>query len=242
MSRISVCMPTRNGENFLAEQLRTILPQMATDDELVVSDDSSTDNTLDIVREFRDPRIRILAEQQFFSPIYNMEHALRAARNPILAPADQDDIWLPEKLPLIRQWMQGKTDRPFLLMADGTIVDARGEPSGETLYQRFSARKGVWKNIYNNCYTGCSMAFTRPLLELALPFPKGIPMYDSWLGLLAELAGEVEFRPETIVCHRRHGGNASFHRNRPVQQVAWRAALIYYLASRLLKRRGRSKR
>lgn len=242
MTQISVCMPTRNGERFLAEQLQSILPQLAENDELIVSDDSSTDATLNIVRGCGDPRIRILPDNRFFSPIYNMENALRAARNPVLVPSDQDDFWLPEKLPLIRKRMEGKTDRPFLLMADGDIVDARGEPIGETLYQRFSARKGVWKNLYNNCYTGCSMSFTRPLLELALPFPPGIPMYDSWLGILAELAGEVEFRTEKIVCHRRHGGNASFHRNRPLQQLGWRTALIFHLVNRLLKRRGRGRR
>ena len=234
--RISVCMPTRNGEKFLAEQLQSILPQLEAGDELVISDDSSSDRTLDFAREFRDSRIRILADQRFFSPIYNMENALRAARHPVLVPVDQDDIWMPEKLSLIRHRMDGRSDRPFLLKADGLIVDARGEPSGETLYQRFSARKGFWKYIYNNCYTGCSMAISRPLLELAVPFPKGIPMYDSWLGLLAELAGEVEFSPEKIVCHRRHGGNASYHRNRPIQQIGWRMALVFHLAHRLLER------
>ena len=77
---ISVCMATHNGARFLPRQLETILEQLEDGDELVVSDDASTDATLDIVRACADPRIRLFGGNRFHSPVRNFEHALRQGR------------------------------------------------------------------------------------------------------------------------------------------------------------------
>jgi glycosyltransferase involved in cell wall biosynthesis len=66
---ISVCMATYNGEKYIRSQLDSILHQLAPDDELVVSDDSSTDGTVGIIRDFTDQRIRLLENNTFYSPI-----------------------------------------------------------------------------------------------------------------------------------------------------------------------------
>jgi glycosyltransferase involved in cell wall biosynthesis len=237
---LSVCMATYNGEKYLRAQLESILPQLESGDELVISDDSSTDKTLGIIRSYNDDRIRLLTGNRFFSPIYNFENALKHAGGKIIALADQDDIWLPDKLALIRRQLDGKTDRPALVMLDGYMIDAEGRRTGQTIFGRKPPKHGVLANLYDNCFTGCTLAFTRPLLELALPFPPGIPMHDSWLGILALLRGEVEFVRQPTMEYRRHGDNLSRWQRNPLVQIRWRLCLAYHLYRRhhLVKRRG----
>ena len=81
---ISVCMATRNGEEYLQDQLDSILQQLGHDDELVISDDSSNDGTVDLVKSFADPRIRLLPDNTFYNPIYNFENAIKHAEGDIL--------------------------------------------------------------------------------------------------------------------------------------------------------------
>jgi glycosyltransferase involved in cell wall biosynthesis len=226
---ISVCMTTYNGERYLREQLDSILSQLGNDTELIISDDSSTDNTLDIIRSFEDSRITLLEGNNFRSPIYNIENALKHAHGDILVLADQDDIWLPGKLELIRGQLTDKTDQPALVMANGHVIDAEGRRTGKTMFQRKRPKKSLAMNIFDNTFTGCALAFTRPLLELALPFPQGIPMHDFWLGCLALVRGEVAFVPDITMEYRRHGANQSYLRLNPLQQIRWRVCIALNL-------------
>lgn len=230
-------MATRNGELYLESQLMSIVAQLRPGDELVVSDDSSTDRTVEILKCFEGPQVRLFLGNRFFDPIGNFEHCLRQAHHNILVLADQDDVWLENRLPLVRQHMAGRTAWVCAMMTDADFIDAAGQPTGKTLFRHFRASKGVLRNLLWNCYTGCAMAISRPLLELALPFPPGIPMHDAWLGLLSEAAGSVELVPEKTFLFRRHQHNASGWRWQPVQQFYWRWTLMWHLWKRI-KRRG----
>ena len=90
---ISVCIATYNGSKYIKEQIDSILPQLDECDEIIVSDDSSTDNTLSILKSYHDRRIIIFTNQKFNSPIYNFENALKHAKGDIIFLSDQDDIW-----------------------------------------------------------------------------------------------------------------------------------------------------
>jgi glycosyltransferase involved in cell wall biosynthesis len=202
-------MATCNGGRYLRAQLESILPQLAPEDEVVVSDDSSTDETLAILADYVDARLRVLPGNTWYNPVQNFENALRHARGEILVLSDQDDYWLPGKLDLVRQHLAARVDQVALVMMDGELVDAAGKDLGTSIFKRNRVGTGILKNIYDNTYTGCCLAFSRPLLEIALPFPKRIPMHDMWLGLLAEIFGQVELIPVKTICYRRHGANAS---------------------------------
>ena len=96
---ISVCMATYNGGKFIREQLESILSQLpSADAEVVIADDGSTDDTLAVVNSFGDSRIRVLNVEKQLGVIYNYERALQASKGEIIFLADQDDIWLPEKV------------------------------------------------------------------------------------------------------------------------------------------------
>ena len=239
-SRISVCMATRNGGRFIRRQLESILTQLSPDDEVVISDDSSTDDTVAIIRGFDDPRIRLLAGNAFFSPVFNFENALMRAAGEIIVLADQDDVWLENRVAVIRGRFAAPPHRCYLIAMDGYVVDEDERVVGASIFERIYAGKGFLKNIYNNRYVGCCLAFSRELLEIALPFPKRIAMHDMWLGQLCEIVGETEFVGEKTILYRRHGGSLTEFRPRfaPLVQFGRRFWLVYCLLHRSVSRGG----
>jgi glycosyltransferase involved in cell wall biosynthesis len=197
-------MAVKNGERFLATQLESILPQLNIDDEIIISDDHSQDNTQGIVNSFNDLRIRFI-KNPTRGLVSNFENSLTASRGEIIFLADQDDVWTSNKvkttLPLF-----SKND---LVVSDCRIVDDHLDDIHDSFFKRNSSGKGIVKNLFRNSYMGCCMAFKRAVLAKALPFPKNLVIHDQWLGLIAELNGNVVFVEEKLVLHRRHHRNAS---------------------------------
>ena len=229
-------MATRNGEKFIKRQLESILAQLAPDDEVIISDDSSSDKTVDIIKGFSDHRIRLYGNNTFFSPIFNLENALKKASGEIIALADQDDVWLENKAAVIRRELDKHSGGIKLIVLDGHIVDENETMMHDSIFRYKRSSKGLLKNIYDNTYMGCCMAFTRDLLKVALPFPRNIPMHDMWLGILAELFGTVEFVQEKTIKYRRHAASVTDLRRRldVVKQIMRRYHLVTSLLGRYL--------
>lgn len=242
--RISVCMATHDGERFVRRQLETILPQLGPDDELVVSDDASVDRTVEIVRSFADPRIRILDGNRFGSAPRNFENALRHATGAIVVLSDQDDVWLDGKLDLVRELFRDEVRRPFCVVLDAEVVDENEQPLDASVLDRLGAGPGVLRNLWTNRYLGCCMAFSRDLLDAALPFPDDVPMHDMWLGQLCERIGTTRFVRVVTMRYRRHDANVTGFEVRfePLQQVLRRYRLARSLASRTIRHRAARRR
>jgi len=200
---ISVCMGVKNGARFLRPQLDSILHQLSPDDEVIISDDHSTDESVSIIQSYCDPRICF-----FQNPgngiADNFEFALLQARGSIIFLADQDDIWLPDK---IKRTLPHLIDHD-LVVSDCTVVNQALHLLNSSFYEFRGSGRGVMKNILKNSYIGCCMAFKRALLQKALPIPHGV-MHDHWLGLIGESFFNVSFISDKLVMHRRHGKNAS---------------------------------
>ena len=152
-------MATFNGARFVERQVATILEQLEPGDELVISDDGSTDETVALVRRFADPRIRILDGNAFRSPLRNFEHAVRHAEGETIVLADQDDVWLPNKLPLVRELFAGESARPYLVVLDARIVDEDERVVYPSVHAKLHAGPGFVKNIWANRYLGCCTAY-----------------------------------------------------------------------------------
>jgi glycosyltransferase involved in cell wall biosynthesis len=201
---ISVCMAVKNGERFLSSQLDSILPQLNAQDEIIISDDHSEDNTQGVVNSFGDVRIQFI-KNPTRGLVSNFENSLSTSRGETIFLADQDDVWMPHKikatLPLL-----GKND---LVVSDCKIVDDQLNSIHDSFFEKNSSGKGIVKNLFRNSYMGCCMAFKRSVLTKALPFPKNLIIHDQWLGLIAELNGHVVFIEDKLVLHRRHPHNAS---------------------------------
>jgi glycosyltransferase involved in cell wall biosynthesis len=202
---ISVCLPTYNGERFIKVQLDSILFQLGSNDEVIISDDSSIDQTTEIIKSYNDHRIILYENNKFRSPIFNLENALKRANGEYIFLADQDDIWMPDKvmktLPLLEKY--------DLIVSDCKLIDENNEVIKESFFKMVNAHKGFMHNLIKNGYLGCCMAFKSTLLKKVLPFPNNIAMHDIWIGLLSEILAKPLFLCEPLVHYRKHSKNAT---------------------------------
>lgn len=229
---ISVCIATHNASSYVYEQINSILVQLAPEDEVIISDDLSGDNTLAIITSINDRRIKIIEGSVRLGIIKNFERALYAAKGDLIFLSDQDDVWLPNKVNVCKIALAEHT----LVVTDCIVVDSNLNHVADSFFEMKNSKKGILRNIYKNSYIGCCMAFKRELLDVALPFPPNIPMHDVWLGLLAEIKGNVVFLNEKLVLYRRHDKNASFmeSKNSVLRKIQLRLLLISNLAIRLV--------
>ena len=202
---ISVCMATKNGANYIAEQLDSILVQLKPGDEVIIADDKSTDETLAIIQSFKDSRIKIIQNNFKKGIPQTFETSLRASKGGFIFLADQDDVWNHSKLKVMTDHLKYCD----LVISDCVIADHSLKIKNNSFFTLNNSGKGLIKNIFHNSYMGCCMAFNRKLLNRALPFPKDIPIHDFWIGLIGEVYFDVRFIPEALVCKRRHSSNAT---------------------------------
>jgi glycosyltransferase involved in cell wall biosynthesis len=234
-------MAAYNGEKYIYTQLESIVKQLSENDEVVISDDSSTDKTVDIIKSFNDKRIRLLKHIQVRNPIYNFENSLKHARGDIIVLSDQDNIWLENRVNTIRKHFFQKESPINTLILDGFIVNENENVLSNSILEEIRYRKGIIRNILRNTYMGCTMAFSRDLLKVALPFPKNLPMHDIWLGILSEIYGEVDLSEEKTLEFRVHPLNASLKDLANIsflQRIHWRFFLVINLLCRYLARRS----
>lgn len=224
---ISVCMATYNGGKFIREQLESILSQLPTDAEIVVADDGSTDDTLQVVESLKEQRIRVLPAEKHLGVIYNYERALQASKGEFIFLADQDDIWLPGKVEKVLAALNEAdlvTHDAWMLRPSDSSWTRSGKLSDIRAY-----KSGVVINWWKNTFTGCCIALRRSVLGKALPFPKNLPMHDQWLGLVAEKYFKVKSIDEPLVEYRQHSTNATHIGNSPagvLQKIKWRVNLL----------------
>jgi len=198
-------MATYNGEKYIRQQLGSILGQIGESDEIIISDDSSSDRTVEIIKTFDDKRIRLLENNRFHSPAYNFENALEKATGDIIFLSDQDDIWLENKVKI----MCGLLQQYELVVSDCIIINENEDILQESFFKIRGSKKGLVNNLVKNSYVGCCMAFNRRILDIALPFPDNLPMHDMWIGLIGELYGNTYFCDQKLVKYRRHEHSAS---------------------------------
>lgn len=220
---ISVCLATYNGSAYIEAQLRSVLEQISHEDEVVIADDGSTDETLSIVNALGDPRIKVVATGGKLGVIKNFERTIVASRGEYLFLCDQDDVWLPGKVAQCVAALQSH----LLVVTDCKVVDGELNEIAPSFFRLRNSGGGLLRNLWKNSYLGCCMAFRRELLDYALPFPASIPMHDMWLGMIAEIRGTVSFLPIPLSLYRRHACNASY---------GWRssASIWKMLADRVL--------
>jgi len=209
--KISVCIATYNGEKFIKDQLDSILCQLSANDEVIISDDQSTDKTLDIILSYDDSRIKLFENKPAQSltnrpSIYrvtnNFENTLQKASGDIIFLSDQDDVWEKTKVQEILKIFQ--IQKANLVVHDAILVDDRNQTIADSYFKILRSRTGLIKNIAGNTYLGCCMVFDRTVLQKSLPFPKNLIAHDMWLGLIGEKFGKVVFSDEKLVFYKRH--------------------------------------
>ena len=217
--RVSVVVCTYNGEKYLRDQVQSILHQSRLPDEIIISDDGSTDSTLEIIEEFassrsgsRTPEWRVETRTEPLGVSANFASALAKARGEFIALADQDDVWEPDRLKVgLTQFRSGI----LLAHSDALLVDSAGRSIGqlmETLRltrrerRELTVGKALDAILRRNLVTGATVMLRRSLLESALPIPEGW-IHDEWLALVAAAQGGVSFCPQFLIRYRQHGDN-----------------------------------
>ena len=191
---VSVCLASFNGECYIAEQIDSVLAQLLPHDEFIVSDDGSSDQTVDIIQSVGDSRIRLYQNKSSLGAVRNFEQVLQYAQHDYIFLCDQDDVWLPNKVGR----MLAELAVAVMVVSDCRVVDANLQTMRQSFFALRGSGPGIRNNLWRNSYLGCCMAFRRSLLAKALPIPTGAPMHDIWLGLVAQTSGRVTFLPEVL--------------------------------------------
>jgi glycosyltransferase involved in cell wall biosynthesis len=231
--KCSVCITTYNGSKFIKDQLLSILSQLDKNDEVIVSDDSSSDNTLDIIYSINDERIKVFTNNKFFHHTPNFEFAISKATGNYIFLSDQDDIWLPNKVTIMKKYLNSFN----LVISDCFVVDSDLNIIKNTVRGSRKILNGILVNLIHNNYLGCCMAFDRLVLEKALPFPQNILSHESWLGAIAGVFGKTIFIDEKLILYRRHNFNYSNTLNGSNLSLYFKLKYRFYIILNLVIRK-----
>ncbi|MCA9457868.1 MAG: glycosyltransferase family 2 protein [Caldilineaceae bacterium] len=209
---VIVLMSTYNGEKYVADQIRSIICQLGPEDQLLIRDDGSTDETVNIIFSFNDARIEVVVgsnigfARSFFWLLY---HADR--RHAIYMLADQDDVWLPEKIARARTSL-AQDPSPRLYCTRLQLVDTTLRPLG--LSPALRVPPGFENAVCENIATGCTIALNSAAMDVvqkvqlsALENHK-IHYHDWWLYLLISYFGCVIWDSNTTIMYRQHALNS----------------------------------
>jgi len=216
--KISVCLASYNGSKYIKRQIISILSQLDKSDQLVVSDDCSSDDTIIIIESFKDSRIKLIKNKYNIGVVANFESALKVANGDIICLSDQDDEWMDNKVSFLRDFFI--INNVDLIVHDAKIMQG-GNIVTNSLFKQIRSSGGLFKNIYSNSYTGCCMAFRRSILKKILPIPnkKGI-FHDAWIGILTKFYRfRVIFIATPLIVYNRHESNVSTMKRRSILKI-----------------------
>lgn len=233
---ISVCIATHNGEKYIKEQLDSILCQLSSDDEVIISDDGSTDSTLEIIEGYKDPRISVYKMVHLFKGMkshyyvtMNFENALKHVNGDYIFLSDQDDVWYPNKVEICIEMLKEYD----MVLHNLECVD--------------SDLKKIDRNIYNNSFRsknyflrrgkhyGCALAFRQELIKYILPFPQKLLLHDFWIGIIGETFGHFLFLDLPLTKYRNHENNTS-GKSQKKNSLSFKLYYRFYTMWHLLKR------
>ncbi|MGF1924764.1 MAG: glycosyltransferase [Bacteroidia bacterium] len=213
---ISIAMCTYNGIKYIDEQLETIIQQDYPILEIVVVDDCSSDHTVEKIEEWAQKHpglFKIFINDSNLGFDKNFEKAIALCSGDLIAIADQDDIWMKDKL----SSLVGLFSDPKVMLAHGASITLKNGRlhhfSGQLRrYQLFEGNDSR-KLFLLNQLSGHNIIFRKSMLNHALPIPDFMP-YDWWLALSATAQGEIKAVRKYLVHHRKHGDNAFFSKKR----------------------------
>ncbi|GAB2824251.1 hypothetical protein GCM10027022_13380 [Alpinimonas psychrophila] len=235
---ISVALATYNGKRFIGEQLESILSQSILPREIVVSDDASTDGTLDVIEKtlgdfekkagnMSNISVHIIAGKDNIGVVQNFNRALAHCSMPLIALCDQDDIWLPNKLDVMSRHM-AQNPHLRLLHSNALLVDEIGTPESATLFDVLRIRQSELRDeragmayralLRRNTITGAGTMIRKDLLALAAPFPTTW-LHDEWLGIVAALRSELNVIQDPLFSYRQHSANQVGARRRSLKDA-----------------------
>lgn len=207
--RVSVCMATYNGAEHIIEQMLSILNQKFTihdvELEVIVSDNNSSDDTIELIRNLNDSRVKIISHakkkyrhyKSLLSVTKNFENAIKNSTGEFVFLSDQDDIWYPNKIDTMLTYLSKKP----CCICSFDWINQKGEPLGTTI---FKEKNPTFITLLKRFpYYGFCFAFNNRLKERILPIPL-IPQHDIFIGLIASIRKELVICTEVLCAHRKY--------------------------------------
>lgn len=214
MAIIDILLATYNGEQFLSEQIESILNQSFTDWRLLIHDDGSLDGTVNIINKYSNafPDKIFLIEDSIITggARNNFYHLLSFSKADYIMFCDQDDVWLSNKVEdTLLEMYKVEKNRPALVYTDLKVVDENLNIISESLrsYQQLEEPKNLKEALLHNCVTGCTMMINKSLLK-NLTFPEYSIMHDWWFLIeVFRLDGVLHFINKPTMLYRQHASN-----------------------------------
>ena len=209
MVRASIAMAVYNGEKYIREQIDSIINMMESNDELVISYEESTDNTLSIIQEYEKNNAGVhVVFDVGHSVESNFNNAVKHCRGEYIFLADQDDVWINDKINKIVDF--------FETHSDCVVVISNGFSTTETLeikddiFEWLKTNSNPIRNYIKGTYLGCQMAFRSSITNNVWPVRVTPPIpHDLWLGVYGSKFGRICLLDEHLILHRLHDKNYS---------------------------------
>ena len=231
---VSVCIATFNGEKYILSQLKSIIGQLKIDDEIIIVDDCSTDNTVGLIETLIDKRIKLFKNDSNLGHIYSFEKSIDLASKDIIFMSDQDDIWSADKIEIMLNKLC--VNSSLLITSNQSLIDSNGD---NYIGIEFDGTKDIdshkyVKNIFSifigkSGYFGCTMAFKRELKNVILPFPSLMESHDLWIAMAANLMGSNLHCNEITLFRRIHGDNFSVINRNIFLKIISRFIFIHHI-------------
>lgn len=216
---ISVAMTSCNGAAFVAEQLASIRAQSQPPTQVVVCDDRSDDDTVEIVTTALAGApfdVEVVQNRERLGVVPNVAQAISRATGDVIVLADHDDIWRPYKLARLAERFRAKP-KVDAVFSNAMIIDRHSRPTGQSLWSQvgFSPKQHArWRAdplavlMRGNVVTGAALAFRTSMRDLVLPIPPH-GWHDLWIAYLTAATSQIEALDEALLSYRIHDRNTA---------------------------------
>lgn len=217
--KVSVCMATYNGEKFIKTQLESILFQINDNDEIIISDNGSTDRTLEIVRNFGDKRIKIYNcppyytgkisyEKKLRNIYFNFKNAFNKSTGDYIFLSDQDDIWEKFKYTEVLKILDHNN-----MVIHNCKIFSNDINNNKDFFEVINFNKlSFFKILKDNPFLGCCMSFKKNIGEVAFSGNRAVIPHDTWLALVAYVlnSNKICITNKSLLKYRVHSMNNSY--------------------------------
>lgn len=213
-SNISIALATYNGSLFIEQQLISLINQSLPPQEIIIVDDCSTDNTIEIIEKIKVvyPNIILYKNQKNFGPIKNFQKAIAYCSCDYVALCDQDDIWYRNKLELSLKAIDKSGSCPSIVFSDLEMINTDGSLLQTSFwkYQRmFPSNFNFKQLLVSNFVTGCTILMNKKMKDEISCMPDNVLMHDHWIALIAFGFGNYDVINNRTVKYREHSNSVT---------------------------------
>jgi glycosyltransferase involved in cell wall biosynthesis len=215
---VDILLATYEGESYLHEQIQSIFNQTYQRFHIWIRDDHSLDKTRSLLQQKHQSypeSITLLPIGPKLGVKRNFSELMKHSTAPYILFADQDDIWLPNKIEITLQKMQALElqygpQTPLLVHTDLKVVGPHLDFIAESFWKYCNLNpyfNTLNRLFIQNIVTGCTMMINRSLLQLSQPVPDEAIMHDWWIALIASAFGKIACVDQPTILYRQHGRN-----------------------------------